>query len=225
MARKMENLLAKELKRKFELNSPQKFDRIYVSKRPFQAPKLKEQWYDIYGRGLRDSTSLIPPLQPEIDMILCKEEKMIAVELKYFRRKGKGLNLSFYEGIEQTLALLRWGFNNVALWQLFEESISPQELWFYGGWTWIFLHAKPEDGGLKLPIEFTFMRVIENKGEYDFYPIQPMSINGSIHLNPTLPPYDHRFNISAPHPNTLIQCHEVQKLRKMLVEWLKTQKA
>ena len=133
--RKMENLLAKELKRKFDQSLPPKFDKVYVSKRPFQVPKLRKQWHETYGRPLNVPTSLTPPLQPEIDMILCKGDTMIAVELKYFKRRGRGLNHSFYEGIEQTLALLRWGFDHVALWQLFEESITPQELWFYGGWT------------------------------------------------------------------------------------------
>lgn len=113
--KKMENILAEELKRKFEQSPEPKFDRIYVSKRPYQAASLRKKWHDIYGKPLNVSPILIPPLQPEIDMILCKEDSMIAVELKYFRKKGKGLDHSFYEGIEQSLALLRWGFDNVAL--------------------------------------------------------------------------------------------------------------
>jgi len=60
--RKMENLLAKELKKKFDQIVPRKFDRIYVSKRPFQAKKLKEQWHDYFARRLRVPDSLIPPL-------------------------------------------------------------------------------------------------------------------------------------------------------------------
>lgn len=221
--RKIENLLAEELKRK--LDRSRKFDKIFVSKRPFQVPKLKKQWHDNYGRPLRVPTSLIPPLQPEIDMILCEDNTMTAVELKYFRRKGRGLNHSFYEGIEQTLALLRWGFDHVALWQLFEESISAEELWFYGGWTWRFLRAEPKDGGLNLPIEFTFMLLMKSKNGYDFRPIQPEYVNGSIRLKVLPSLYDPRLIIRARHPNPLIECPEVQKLRKMLVEWLTTQKA
>ena len=150
--RKIENVLVDELKRKFTQAVPSKFDRIYISKRPFQSRILRKQWHDAYARRLRVEPKLIPPLQPEIDMILCKADKMMAVEVKYFRRKGNGLDHSFYEGIEQSLALLRWGFNYVALWQLFDyPALGKDELWFYGGWTWAFLHAAPEQGGLKLP--------------------------------------------------------------------------
>jgi len=117
--KKMENLLAEELKKNFDQSPSPKYDRIFVSKRPFQAKSLKEKWHEIYGKPLRVDPKLVPPLQPEIDMIFCKNKTMMAVELKYFKRKGNGLSHSFYEGIEQALALLRWGFDNVALWQLY----------------------------------------------------------------------------------------------------------
>lgn len=223
----MENILAVELKRNFEQSPTPKYDRIYVSKRPFQVKSLKKKWYEMYGRPLKVDPTLIPPLQPEIDMILCKGKTMTAIELKYFRRRkeGKGLNHSFYEGIEQTLALLRWGFDHVALWQLFEyPAISKDELWFYGGWTWAFLHDIPKNGGLSLPIEFTFMLVQKKDGNHDFNPVQPVKINGSIRLDVLPPPYDHRFLIKTPHRNTLLNCTEIVKLRAMLVEWLETQK-
>jgi len=221
-----ENLLVKELKRKFDQSLPPKYDKVFVSKRPFQVPKLRKQWHETYGRPLNVPTSLIPPLQPEIDMILCKGDTMIAVELKYFKRSGRGLNHSFYEGIEQALALLRWGFDYVALWQLFEESVTAQELWFYGGWTWNFLHEIPENGGLNLPIEFTFVSVIKGKKGYDFCAIQP-DLSGTqgrgVRLIVLPPLYSPRFKITTTHPNPLTVCPEVKKLRKMLVEWLKTQ--
>jgi hypothetical protein len=221
---KMENILAEELKRKFDQSRNPKYDKIFVSKRPFQAKSLKEKWFEIYGKPLKVDPSLIPPLQPEIDMILCKGKTMMAIELKYFRRKGRGLNHSFYEGIEQALALLRWGFDHVALWQLFEyPSISKDELWFYGGWTWNFLHAPPEHGGLNLPVEFTFMLVRKANQGYNFLPIQPQRIDGSIRLDVLHPPYDPRFEIRTPHRNTLLNCSEVIRLRQMLEEWLETQ--
>lgn len=162
-------------------------------------------------------------------MILCKDQTILGIELKFFRKKGSGLNHSFYEGIEQALALLRWGFDHVALWQLFEEGISAEELWFYGGWTWKFLHAEPKDGGLNLPIEFTFMLVTKSENGYVFRPIQPRFVSGThvhgIQLDVLFPIYDRRFHFTTKHPNPLVKCPEVQKLRRMLVEWLKTQKA
>lgn len=224
--KKMENILAEELKKRFEESPQPKFDKIYVSKRPFLAKTLKKKWCEKYGKPLGVEPTLIPPLQPEIDMILCRGKTMIAVELKYFKRRGRGLNHSFYEGIEQTLALLRWGFDHVALWQLFEHpSIEPSELWFYAGWTWNFLHASPEYGGLNLPVEFTFMLVRKAKADqgYDFLPVQPNRVDGSIRLDVLPPPYDPRFKIRTPHRNTLLDCSEVIKLRAMLEEWLETQ--
>lgn len=136
-------------------------------------------------------------------MIFCKKKTMMAVELKYFQHKGKGLNHSFYEGIEQALALLRWGFDYVVFWQLFEWSTSAEELWFYGGWTWNFLLVSPDLGELGLPLEFTFMRRGKANQGYDFYPIQPDWTNGSMRLKALPLLYDPEFKITTPHKNTL----------------------
>lgn len=218
--RQIERILTRELKKKFDQTVPQKFDRIYIFKRPFQSPRLKKKWNEIYARNI--VRELTPPLQPEIDMILCKEDKMIAVEIKYFEIKGNSLSRSFYEGIEQTLALLRWGFDHVALWQLFEESIAAEELFFYGGWTWSFVHAPPVRGGIGLPIEFTFMQVRKHETGYDFHPVQPEWHNGGIRLKIFPPPYSPQFRITLTHPNPLVDSPEGQRLRSILVEWLET---
>jgi hypothetical protein len=218
----MENVLAKEFKKRFEQSTKRKFDRIFVSKRPYQASKLKKLWYEMYGRPLGVPTSLVPPLQPEIDMILCKGDELTAIELKYFVHRGGGLNHSFYEGIEQTLALLRWGFDHVALWQLYEETISKEELWFYGIWTWIFLHGKPDSGGLNLPIEFTPYRVRKVHDGFDFLPVNPIEKNGKLALAYLHPPYHPDFHIHAKHENPLLVLPEVQKIRENMIDWLYT---
>jgi hypothetical protein len=166
---------------------------------------------------------LTPPLQPEIDMILCEDDRMTAVEIKYFEMRGNSLSRSFYEGIEQTLALLRWGFDHVALWQLFDESVGAEELYFYGVWTWGFLHAPPERGGIGLPIEFTMMQVRGDEPRHEFHPVQPELDNGGIRLNLLLPPYHPRFIITAPNPNPLARSRPAQILRRILTEWLRTQ--
>jgi len=75
--------------------------------------RIKETWNDVFNE-------LCPPLQPEIDIILldCQSEarpRLRAVEIKYFERAGERVSQSFYKGIEQSLALLQWGFDNVAL--------------------------------------------------------------------------------------------------------------
>jgi len=212
--------LAEELKRKFDQSPFQKYDRIFVCKKPFQARALKEKWYEIYGKPLNVDSKLVPPLQPEIDMIFCKKKEMTAVELKYFQRKGNGLNHSFYEGIEQALALLRWGFDYVALWHLYASSITKEELWFYGGWTWWFIQTPHKYGGLGLPLEFTFMKVrITNQG-YDFPIIQPRWKTRPIELEELRPPYDPSFQMTSPHPNPLTRDPQVKELRTSLEKWL-----
>ena len=224
MPLKMENVLAKEIKKRFEQSDKPKFDRIHVSKKPYQAAKLKKLWHEMYGRALGVPLTLVPPLQPEIDLIFCEGSELTAVELKHFRRKGRGLNHSFYEGIGQALALLRWGFDHVALWQLYDEDISKEELWFYGGWTWIFLHAKPEDGGLNLPIEFTFYVVQRVENGYDFRPINPIINGGKIKLIYALPPYHPDFHWHSKYTNPLLVRTDVKKLREAMIQWLETQK-
>lgn len=222
--RQMERTLTQELKKKFDQTSPQKFDKVHIFKRPSQSSLIKRKWNES-NRPLNVSRQLTPPLQPEIDMILCKENKMIAVEIKYFEMKGNSLNRSFYEGIEQALALLRWGFDNVALWQLFDESVGAEELYFYGIWTWKFLHAPPEREGLGLPIDFTMLQVKANQTGYDFYPVIPEKDNHGVRLKLLPPPYDPRFLITTSQPNPLINSEQAQRLRSILTEWLKTQKA
>jgi len=220
--RQMERTLTREFKKKFDQTPPQKYDRVYVFKRPAQSSIIKRNWNEI-NRPQNITRQLTPPLQPEIDMILCNGNNMIAVEIKYFEMKGNSLSRSFYEGIEQALALLRWGFDNVALWQLFDESVGAEELYFYGIWTWNFLHAPPEHEGLGLPIEFTMMQVKANQTGYDFYPVIPERDNNGIRLRTLPPPYSPRFQITTSRPNPLFNSRQAQRLRTILVEWLETQ--
>lgn len=218
--KQIEKILTRELKKKFDETSPRKFDKIHIFAKPFRNPHLKKLWNHLYGPRIQ-LHKIAPPLQPEIDMILCKNDKMIAVELKYFEPRGESLSRSFYEGIGQTLALLRWGFDNVALWQLYETSTSPEALWFYGGYTWQFLHGSSDQGGLGLPIEFTFMRIGRTNEGYEFRPIQPRLIDNAIRLDLLLPPYHPNFEIRAPHPNPLLRDPRIQELRNGLINWLR----
>ncbi len=160
-----ERKLTLALKNRFDY--AHKFDKIYVFKRPFQSPRLKRRWNELY-RPKNITRGLVPPLQPEIDMILCKESEMNAVEIKYFEMKGNSLTRSFYHGIEQSLALLRWGFDHVALWQMFEATIRPELLYYYGAWTWRLCHAQAGGCGLGLPIDFTIRQPQKRGEEYDF---------------------------------------------------------
>jgi len=68
--------------------------------------------------------------QPEIDIITCEEQgrKLRAHEVKYFRAVDKGINYGFYEGLDEALALLRFGFDDVALVHIFDEEISAEQM-------------------------------------------------------------------------------------------------
>jgi len=128
---------------------------VYANKCPSQGRKVRERWYKRFRE-------VCPPLQPEIDIVILEppnqhssEPKLRAIEIKYFKKLNGSVNQSFYKGIEQALALLQWGFDNVALWQLFDESLSDSDLRNYGCKTWSYVHTL-----LRLPIEYTPIRVI-----------------------------------------------------------------
>ena len=115
---KNEIVLTKELAHKLKRKFP-KF-KIYANKCPSRSSAVKKMWKTAFQESC-------PPLQPEMDILMYEprnaenpycDEKIRAIEIKYFRKADGKVNQSFYKGIEQTLALLQWGFDNVALWQL-----------------------------------------------------------------------------------------------------------
>lgn len=85
----------------------------------------------------------IPLAQPEIDLIFRKltehpesrkpEHHPAAVEVKYIRyrrregKKTKWLNWSYYKGIEQALAYLKFGFYDVELWHVFDYEVEKEK--------------------------------------------------------------------------------------------------
>lgn len=146
--KRKEITLTKELARRLQKKLPD--FRIYANKCPSRSPKIKRIWSEVFGETC-------PPLQPEIDIIIFEpsSSKIRAVEIKYFERRNGRLNQSFYKGIEQSLALLQWGFDNVALWQIFDSSCSDDDIKNYGCKTWGYIH-----GILDLPIEFTPIKLI-----------------------------------------------------------------
>jgi hypothetical protein len=212
-----ERSLTLELKRKMDESG--KFTKVYVWKRPRQSRVFMERWLEIHG-GI-----LAPPVQPDMDMIVFWRGLVIGIEVKYFRRKGKRLGTSFYEGIDQAVALLGWGFDHVALWQLFEESATAEHLWFYGIQTWVYLQRPIEEGGLGLPLGFTLMKVSReaNGLTNEFYPINPVIRRNRLILVQALPLYHPDFHFSVRHPNPLMSHPHVANRKKVLLEWLETQ--
>jgi hypothetical protein len=71
-----------------------------------------------------------PLAQPQIDLLFVGTDlRLLAVEVKYHHlSENAPLNHPHYSGIEEALALLRFGFNCVSLWQFFDSEI-PDEVW------------------------------------------------------------------------------------------------
>ena len=203
--RKKEITLTKELAKRLQKKFPNY--KIYANKSPSRSPKVKRLWTQLFRETY-------PPLQPEIDMIIYEppnpseplsSPKIRAIEIKYFKKEDQKINQSFYKGIEQTLALLQWEFDNVALWQFFDDSFSDVDLRIYGCRTWFYIH-----GLLKLPIEFTPIRVIGNDLEnIKFKVIQANWFNNLMPIE-LLDIDDPRFVFNYRNPNPFVNDYVFQ---------------
>jgi len=80
--------------------------------------KFYDHWKEWWGKEL-------PPAQPQIDLLIVDRLSLFGVELKYFRKINNRINYPFYKGIEEALALLRFGFRCVSLWHFFDSALTP----------------------------------------------------------------------------------------------------
>jgi len=162
--RALVKILAKKLRKRNEqvgLNSDQYLGKVFAHANPAKAPKVCSFLKELYG-------GLAPRLQPEIDLIFKNGDNIRAVEVKCFRlRTSNSLSGSYYEGIDQALALLMYGFNNVALWHVFDQTINPKQFMTSGSTAQLFIREQ-----LKLPIDFTAL-VLVSREDYFFIPTQP----------------------------------------------------
>jgi len=221
--------LASRLQRKFPLF------RIYANKCPSRSPRIRKIWYEVFHE-------LCPPLQPEMDIIILEPpdtsgagiaEKLRAIEIKLYRKTDTRVSQSFYKGIEQSLALLRWGFDNVGLWQLFEESFTDDELRNYGCRTWFYIH-----GLLQLPIEFTPIKLIGDRIEHMRFQVIQADWRNNLSPIRLRDIDDPTFQFSYTHDNPFVHFHvptsqlanypllhdfirQAGTLRQFLLEWLR----
>jgi hypothetical protein len=226
--KKTEITLTKEIRNIYCENEPN--FKVFSNRCPSKSSTIRTKWKDTFQE-------LCPPLQPEMDLIIWEppdpavpnaEEMLRAIEIKYFRKINGKVNQSFYKGIEQSLALLQWGFDNVALWQLFDESFTDYELCLYGGRTWAYVHNR-----LDLPIDFTMLSVEDvTRTIHRFQIVQPDWDN--------FPKIRDKWNLSgfkvgwrkdnpfrkppveiAHHPLLRKFIEESNSLRTFLLDWLK----
>jgi hypothetical protein len=232
--RKREITLTKELGEALKKKYPNQ--RVFSNRCPSKSSVIRNRWKNTFRE-------LCPPLQPEIDLIIWEppnpivpndEEKLRAIEIKYFKKTDGKINQSFYKGIEQSLALLQWGFDNVALWQLFDESLSELELCNYGGRTWLYIHDR-----LKLPIDFTMLNIVDaGDSTHRFQVVQPDWDNFPIIIPFRMNIDDAEFQILWRYknpfrnpPSSQLTTHpllrkfteESKSLRTFLLDWLKVE--
>lgn len=135
--------------------------------------KYKEYWAKWFGKD-------IPPLQPQIDLLLVKRDdfSLRAIEVKYFEMQGKRIDKSYYEGIGEVLALMNFGFESVALWHCFNENIPLNLMNNYA------THVANLKETINLRFDYTCFRVAEENGNFVFY---VLSAPGSEILHKGIP--------------------------------------
>jgi hypothetical protein len=154
-----------------------------------------------------------PPVLNEVDMMLVgREGQFYAIEVKYFDIRNGSFTRPFYDGIGQALSLLRYGFDNVALWHVFADGIDQARLDRYGAATWWFLHNQTS-----LPLEFTYFKVADEQPTLKFVVMQYKGPSSGAAL---LPINDKHFNITWTHPNPFRHTGDGKRLRRALVSAL-----
>jgi hypothetical protein len=90
---------------------------------------------------------------------------LLAAEIKYFRKtfkKGQ-INLPFYAGIDEALALLRFGFKIVSLWHFFDEEVQLENM------KRLWSNCELLVDNLHLPINYQAFRVTESDNKIEFW--------------------------------------------------------
>lgn len=153
------------------------------------------------------------PVLNEVDIILVgKQGHLCAIEVKCFTVNGGSFSRPFYDGIGQSLSLLRYGFDHVALWHLFSGDIDQSRLDRYGAATWWFIRNQTG-----LPLEFTYFKVNDHPETPQFIVMQYDGPNTGADL---LPIDSSKFVVTWNHPNPFVQTEEAKCLRAALVNAL-----
>ena len=118
------------------------------------------------------------PVLNEVDMILVgKQGHLYAIEVKCFTVNAGSFSRPFYDGIGQSLSLLRYGFDHVALWHLFSAEIDQIRLDRYGAATWWFIRNRTG-----LPLEFTYFKVKDDIETPQFIVMQVVDSGSNLRL-------------------------------------------
>lgn len=207
----------KERNQHFSKDDDQHLGNVYTRVNPARSRGVNSLLRALYG-------GLTPRLQPEIDVILKKGGDIRAIEVKLFRlRSNNSLSRSYYEGIDQAIALLMYGFNRAALWHVFDQDIEMSKVRAYGSIAQVFIVDK-----LKLPIDYTAWCLDRRRPDYEFIPTKPILGDfGSMDVKLTIPLVkiqDPRFRFVWVSDNPLLEDGRVQNIREALMQWLDKRK-
>lgn len=107
----------------------------------------------------------VPSAQPQIDLLLVDTNLwLLAAELKYYRKTAREeINLPFYAGIDEALAMLRFGFHVVSLWHFYDNGLEVKDV------RRLYQSCDHLIWNLNLPINYQAYRLVETDTEVEFY--------------------------------------------------------
>jgi hypothetical protein len=199
---KLENILVKELANKISY----KYSNIHTNRKPSASSKVRNYLY----RKL----NYIPLLQPEIDIIIeSNNNELYGIEVKLFKTDSVNFNLPFYHGLGQSVALYRYGFDRVALFQLFIGQKPPNNMNIYGPEIWAFIR-----NDLKIPLDYSYIWVEElSDARHNFHVMQYINRQDGIKLRKIDDP---NFNITFKYKNPIKDLPVPKTIRACLELWL-----
>ncbi len=182
--------------------------------------RMKQAWQQKFGRPQ-------PLFQPQIDIVLkgadiytlnhlrrqdinfntFENENLIrAIEVKRFTVKNR---YPYYKGLDQAIAYLRFGFDAVALWHVFDEEVINYNI-EYAYRSWEFIRE------MALPLEFTTLILEDN----NLYPVNIVPKNNKPELKILPEIGTQNFQLMWRHPNPYSRKTEGLRFRTLINEWL-----
>jgi len=170
-----------ELARSLEKMLKPKFKEIYAN-----VNLASHNFYDNWKKWWGESA---PVAQPQIDLLFVSSNlELLAVELKYYRpARNSRIRWSYYSGIEETLALLKFGFTCVSLWHFFDYEVPDETMKNYFRDCWELIAV------LGLRINYKAFK-IHGRQEAEFKEIARMSRS---EVSPDFSPYGTSNPLSA----------------------------
>ncbi len=111
-----ESVIAHEVAKRLEETGDYK---LIFCRRRLTSKKFIDYWNSQYE-------GIPPPVQPDIDLLVIRDNFWIAIELKFIPvASGR---FPTYLGLEQAIGLLRFGFDRVCLWHCYSAQLNEEEI-------------------------------------------------------------------------------------------------